>query len=183
MDRGRTPLGPADMEPTRGKLDLVRHTFVSRASKLPNTDGWTAYFRLAETRASSRTSTSGFAPVRCSSSTGNAASEIADKLLKFDFARSFAGPHFAINLKAAKSVSLCRRIFASVHESAFVPCLPSRAPVVYGSYQGISCRQRRLSTAAEDVESPGGVSPPGAPRTVREPLDSYGSRCSAVSMT
>src|SRR5215472_13390651 len=25
------------------------------------------------------------------------------------------------------------------------------------------------------VESPGGVSPPGAPRTVREPLDSYGS--------
>ena len=32
------------------------------------------------------------------------------------------------------------------------------------------------------VESPGGVSPPGAPRSVREPLDSYGSRCSAVSM-
>ena len=33
------------------------------------------------------------------------------------------------------------------------------------------------------VESPGGFSPPGAPRSVREPLDSYGSRCSAVSMT
>ncbi len=33
------------------------------------------------------------------------------------------------------------------------------------------------------VESPGGISPPGAPRTVREPLGSYGSRCSAVSMT
>src|SRR6266498_1594719 len=32
------------------------------------------------------------------------------------------------------------------------------------------------------VESPGGLSPPGAPRTVREPLDSYGSRCSAVAM-
>src|ERR1700722_19791560 len=31
------------------------------------------------------------------------------------------------------------------------------------------------------VESPGGLSPPGAPRSVREPLDSYGSRCSAVS--
>ena len=29
-------------------------------------------------------------------------------------------------------------------------------------------------------ESPGGISPPGAPRTVREPLDSHGSRCSAV---
>ena len=33
------------------------------------------------------------------------------------------------------------------------------------------------------VESPRGLSPPGAPRSVREPLDSYGSRCSAVSMT
>src|SRR6516165_2314552 len=32
------------------------------------------------------------------------------------------------------------------------------------------------------VESPGGISPPGAPRSVREPLDSHGSRCSAVSM-
>src|SRR6516225_5550670 len=32
-------------------------------------------------------------------------------------------------------------------------------------------------------ESPGGLSPPGAPRTVREPLDSYGSRCSTVAMT
>src|ERR1035437_9302089 len=31
-----------------------------------------------------------------------------------------------------------------------------------------------------DVESPGGISPPGAPRSVREPLDSHGSRCSAV---
>src|ERR1700719_4771691 len=32
------------------------------------------------------------------------------------------------------------------------------------------------------VESRGGLSPPGAPRSVREPLDSHGSRCSAVSM-
>jgi SGNH domain (fused to AT3 domains) len=32
-------------------------------------------------------------------------------------------------------------------------------------------------------EWPGGLSPPGSPRTVREPLDSYGSRCSAVAMT
>src|SRR5258705_13588095 len=31
-------------------------------------------------------------------------------------------------------------------------------------------------------ESPGGISPPGAPRSVHEPLDSHGSRCSAVSM-
>ncbi len=32
----------------------------------------------------------------------------------------------------------------------------------------------------ENVESPGGISPPGAPKTVREPLDSHGSRCSTV---
>src|SRR5215469_3264464 len=32
---------------------------------------------------------------------------------------------------------------------------------------------------SESVEWPGGLSPPGSPRTVREPLDSYGSRCSA----
>src|SRR5262249_33915208 len=45
---------------------------------------------------------------------------------------------------------------------------------------------RRSASAAGTglyVESPGGLSPPGAPRSVREPLDSYGSRCSAVSMT
>src|ERR1700738_377213 len=35
---------------------------------------------------------------------------------------------------------------------------------------------------ADFVEPPGGLSPPGAPRSVREPLDSYGSRCSAGSM-
>src|SRR3981189_406274 len=49
----------------------------------------------------------------------------------------------------------------------------------------ISDPSRSLSVAfgtALPVESPGGVSPPGAPRSVREPLDSYGSRCSAVSM-
>jgi TPR repeat protein len=32
------------------------------------------------------------------------------------------------------------------------------------------------------VESPGGISPPGAPRTVHDPLESHGSRCSAVAM-
>ena len=31
-------------------------------------------------------------------------------------------------------------------------------------------------------ESPGGISPPGAPRTVLEPLGSHGSRCSAVDV-
>ena len=33
------------------------------------------------------------------------------------------------------------------------------------------------------VESRGGIAPPRAPRTVREPLNSHGSRCSAVAMT
>src|SRR6202022_2321457 len=33
-----------------------------------------------------------------------------------------------------------------------------------------------------DVESPGGIPPPGAPRTVHDPLESHGSRCSAVAM-
>ena len=37
--------------------------------------------------------------------------------------------------------------------------------------------------AAQFDESPGGVSPPGAPRTVHDPLESHGSRCSAVAMT
>src|SRR5262252_3170643 len=32
------------------------------------------------------------------------------------------------------------------------------------------------------VESPEGISPPGAPRTVRDPLESHGSRCSAVAL-
>src|SRR5262245_36075777 len=35
----------------------------------------------------------------------------------------------------------------------------------------------------KDVESPEGVSPSGAPRTVHDPLESHGSRCSAVAMT
>ena len=34
-----------------------------------------------------------------------------------------------------------------------------------------------------NVESPEGLSPPGAPRTVHDPLESHGSRCSAVAMT
>ena len=32
------------------------------------------------------------------------------------------------------------------------------------------------------VESPGGISPPGAPRTVHDPLVPHGSRCSAVAL-
>ena len=43
-------------------------------------------------------------------------------------------------------------------------------------------KRQRPSIIRSDVkdESPGGISPPGAPKTVREPLDSHGSRCSTV---
>ena|SRR5580692_8959409 len=41
--------------------------------------------------------------------------------------------------------------------------------------------QRRFER--QIVESPGGISPPGAPRTLHDPLESHGSRCSAVAMT
>src|SRR6516162_4876011 len=44
-------------------------------------------------------------------------------------------------------------------------------------------RSSVMGRTSQTVESPGGLAPPGAPRSVREPLDSYGSRCSAVSMT
>src|SRR6516164_8714931 len=37
-------------------------------------------------------------------------------------------------------------------------------------------------SSVANVESPGGIAPPGAPRSVHEPLDSHGSRCSAASM-
>ena len=41
----------------------------------------------------------------------------------------------------------------------------------------------KILTTNVNVESPEGVSPPGAPRTVHDPLESHGSRCSAVAMT
>src|SRR5450759_4368273 len=41
------------------------------------------------------------------------------------------------------------------------------------------CESRGSRTV---LGAPGGISPPGAPRTVREPLDSHGSRCSAVGI-
>src|SRR5450756_2011961 len=51
-----------------------------------------------------------------------------------------------------------------------------------GRYWGHSGQSWSLVCVGYDaiVESPGGISPPGAPRSVREPLDSHGSRCSAV---
>src|SRR5271155_1595734 len=40
----------------------------------------------------------------------------------------------------------------------------------------------RIDPRVVDDESRGGISPPRAPRTVHEPLDSHGSRCPAVAM-
>src|ERR1700741_3084740 len=85
-----------------------------------------------------------------------------------------------------------------------VPTFPQRPPpslLTTAARGGLrpapDCRSRRAllhlsyssapsysdSAFVTHVESPGGLSPPGGPRSVREPLDSYGSRCSAVSMT
>jgi hypothetical protein len=47
----------------------------------------------------------------------------------------------------------------------------------------IGMKRRGRCAVDDEGESPEGISPPGAPRTVREPLDSYGSRCSAVPVT
>ena len=50
-----------------------------------------------------------------------------------------------------------------------------------GSVAALSRRYSDALRTRKIVESPRGVAPLGAPRSVREPLDSYGSRCSAVS--
>src|SRR5215468_6572841 len=63
------------------------------------------------------------------------------------------------------------------------PTLTTSAVRQVVSYQGYSCRDGNVVAKAAPVEWPGGLSPPGSPRTVRGPLDSYGSCCSAVSMT
>ena len=57
-----------------------------------------------------------------------------------------------------------------------------RIPVIVSFLNPQPSPSALAAGAALHVESPGGLSPPGAPRSVREPLDSYGSRCSAVSM-
>jgi hypothetical protein len=63
------------------------------------------------------------------------------------------------------------------------PTLPTWALHQIGGYLGYTGRAGNVIAKAALVEWPGGLSPPDSPRTVREPLDSYGSRCSAVSMT
>src|SRR5713101_3812774 len=62
------------------------------------------------------------------------------------------------------------------------PPVPVRASSRHIRSWGDSGHAGHIGGTAALVEWPGGLSPPGSPRTVREPLDSYGSHCSAVSM-
>src|SRR5215467_6605249 len=45
----------------------------------------------------------------------------------------------------------------------------------------VACPPTEVGAGSVLVESPGGLSPPGAPRTVHDPLESHGSRCSPVA--
>src|SRR5215469_12530192 len=91
-----------------------------------------------------------------------------------------AGNHRSIergsDLQAARHGSLSRR--PNSPESAKIDA----APTPHRGTRSDSGRSPDDGQPSQVVESPGGLSPPGAPRSVREPLDSYGSRCSAVSM-
>src|SRR5262249_36096584 len=62
-------------------------------------------------------------------------------------------------LKIVRQDEVCRRFMTT----------PSVGAIVAITYK-----------SALDVESPGELSPPGAPKTVHDPLESHGSRCSAV---
>ena len=55
--------------------------------------------------------------------------------------------------------------------------LPAATPTFLALRSGLPPTADTAGELRQDcfVESPGGISPPGAPRTVREPLDSYGS--------
>ena len=80
---------------------------------------------------------------------------------------------------SAAIATLTRRCPEPTANVAFgsIASFERRRPVCFNpNYGRITATQR---TDALD-ESPGGISPPGAPKTVREPLDSHGSRCSTV---
>src|SRR5437660_4146319 len=54
------------------------------------------------------------------------------------------------------------------------------APERHGRSTSVSGNLQPFPRVTQWVEWPGGLSPPGSPRTVREPLDSYGSRLCLV---
>jgi transposase len=74
---------------------------------------------------------------------------------------------------------LARRPFKVVA----VALAKSRRRKNFGRYLGLKRRAQCVAEMTAHVESPEGLSPPGAPRTVHDPLESHGSRCSAVAMT
>jgi hypothetical protein len=76
---------------------------------------------------------------------------------------------------------VCRNIWIAATGKTGTIALKVRSPpraAIRGSLKPSTCR---LQPTAQAVESPGGISPPGAPRTVHDPLESHGSRCSAVA--
>ena len=74
-------------------------------------------------------------------------------------------------------------LFAAVQELLLAQSVALN-PVLLGSaYRGQSRHPCGGAVMPAFVELRGGISPPRAPRHVREPLDLYGSRCSAVAMT
>jgi len=88
-------------------------------------------------------------------------------------------------MAAPTNTALVKKALANSEPSTHGPSRPIAALQFFGRYWGtadIGLRWRREGSVAI-VESRGGISPPRAPRTVREPLDSHGSRCSAVAIT
>src|SRR6516164_1959259 len=108
----------------------------------------------------------------------------------------------AVGRDGHRGVTSRRQAGVSLFQNRFVQHLSPRLPPPNAGHRGLQrikapcsaglprmagyapCGRRlTMRRMGEDVESPRGLSPPGAPRSVLEPLDSYGSRCSAVSMT
>ena len=72
-------------------------------------------------------------------------------------------------------------LLPALHESARGTEQPSAAVRFEVGCRKLTRPSADIVATPADVESPGGISPPGAPRTVHDPLESHGSRCSAVA--
>src|SRR5690349_1127968 len=74
-------------------------------------------------------------------------------------------------------------MFPLVQQSRVASCrLRAAVPFVSAALPPDLSRVEAPSSSVLLGESRGGISPPRAPRHVREPLDSYGSRCSAIAI-
>ena len=110
------------------------------------------------------------------------------RLIRF---RRFCSGSLALASLDRACLSFCSDLTATLTTTALTaaacsglrsaPVCRTRRALLHLSY---SCAQPcGPATLVTHVESRGGIAPPRAPRTVREPLDSYGSRCSAVAIT